>query len=257
MNDLVSIITPAYNCAEVISETIESVINQTYENWEMIIINDCSTDNTAEIAKKYCKKDSRIKLVCMENNSGSADARNRGIKLSRGKYIALLDSDDLWKPEKLSRQISFMRSKQCAFSFSAYDVFRDPAETRRKIFKVPKSITYNQYLRNSIIGCLTVIIDKEKIPEFHMERGYLEDTLTWMYYLRKGIIAYGLNENLASYRVISGSKSSNKFENAKRFYACLKSQPELSTLDCCLCEIGYIWNALRKRLFSKKVNIIN
>lgn len=251
MNDLVSIITPAYNCSKVISETIESVISQTYKNWEMIIIDDCSTDNTVEIVKRYCQRDHRIKLLRMDKNSGSADARNKGIESARGKYVALLDSDDLWKSQKLERQIAFMKGQQYAFTFTAYDVFKDSTEKQRRLFEVPYCISYRQYLSNTIIGCLTVVVDKEQIPDFHMENGYLEDILTWMYYLRNGVVAYGLNENLASYRVIPGSKSSNKIRNAKRYYYCLKAQPNLSFLACIFHEAGYVFHAIKKRLFGE------
>ena len=243
------------NCERVISETIESVLAQTYTNWEMIIINDCSKDNTVDIVKRYCARDSRIKLINMEKNSGSADARNKGIELAKGRYIALLDSDDMWKTTKLEKQIEFMKEHDYAFTFTAYDVFRDSNDKVRRVFEVPKAIEYKQYLRNTIIGCLTVVVDKEQIPDFHMEKGYLEDILTWMYYLRNGVVAYGLNENLASYRVIPGSKSSNKVSNSKRYFACLKAQPGLSTATCICCEIGYAWNAVKKRVFGKKVNV--
>lgn len=255
MKELVSIITPAYNCANVISETIESVLAQTYDEWEMIIVNDCSKDNTVDVVNSYCEQDSRIQLVNMKSNSGSAAARNRGIELANGKYIALLDSDDVWKPQKLERQISFMNDNHYAFTFTAYDVFYDSSEKTRRLFEVPKSIKYKEYLSNTIIGCLTVVIDKEQIPGFHMEQGYLEDILTWMYYLRNGVVAYGLNENLASYRVVPGSKSSNKLANAKRYFSCLKEQPNLTSIACVRHEIGYAYNALKKRLFGKKIDI--
>lgn len=255
MKELVSIITPAYNCANLILETIESVLAQTYDNWEMIIINDCSKDNTVDVVSSYCQRDTRIRLVNMEKNSGSAAARNRGIELANGKYIALLDSDDIWKPQKLERQISFMKENHYAFTFTAYDVFRDSSEKTRRLFEVPKSIKYKKYLSNTIIGCLTVVIDKEQISDFHMEQGYLEDILTWMYYLRNGVVAYGLNENLASYRVVPESKSSNKLANAKRYFSCLKEQPNLSSIACIRHEIGYAYNALKKRMFGKKIDI--
>lgn len=253
---LVSIITPAYNCSETIGETIESVLSQTWNNWEMIIVNDCSTDNTADEVNKYAKKDSRIKLINFEKNSGSAIARNTAINSANGKFIALLDSDDLWKPDKLRRQVQFMQENNIAFSFTSYDVFRQSSDRERRVFEAPEKITYKQYLRNSIIGCLTVMIDKEKIPDFHMEEGYLEDVLTWMYYLKKGIVAYGIDETLASYRVSENSKSGKKVKNAQRFYQCLKKQDDIGLIRRIYSQIGYMVNALKKRIFSKKI-IIN
>ena len=251
-NNLISVITPAYNCANTIEETILSVKSQTYKNWEMLIVDDCSKDNTVEIVKRYSLEDHRIKLICLEQNSGSATARNTAIQHATGKYIALLDSDDLWKPEKLERQLRFMETHRYAFTFTAYDIFKNASDVGRRIFEVPKSINYKQYLRNSIIGCLTVMVDKDQIPDFHMESGYLEDVLTWMYYLKNGVVAYGLNENLASYRLSSGSKSAKKIKNAQRYYECLKQQDGVGTPLRLFSQIGYIYHAIKKRLFSKK-----
>lgn len=255
VEDLVSIITPAYNCANTIRDTIESVLAQTWSKWEMIIVNDCSKDQTKEIVEEYAQMDNRIRLVNLEKNSGSAVARNTAIDLSKGRYIALLDSDDMWKPEKLNRQIMFMRQKKCPFSFTAYDIFKDKSDIRRRMFEVPETIGYKAYLKNTIIGCLTVMIDYEYIPDFHMEAGYLEDILTWMHYLDKGIVAYGLNENLASYRVALKSKSSNKIKNSIRYYKCLKLQPNITYLEKVYCELCYICNALKKRIFGKIITI--
>ncbi|MBR0395479.1 MAG: glycosyltransferase family 2 protein [Clostridiales bacterium] len=249
---LVSIIVPAYNCEKTISETIESVICQSYKNWEMIIVNDCSTDNSTEIIETYVKKDIRIKLYNHEMNSGSAAARNTAIKYASGRFIAMLDSDDLWKKDKLSKQISFMIQNNYAFTFTSYETFHDTSDSKRKVFSVPQSINYKQYLKNTIIGNLSVIIDISVIQDFHIVSGNLEDVLTWMYFLNKGYVAYGLNENLASYRVARESKSGNKFKNAKRYYECLKQQP-ITAFDRIIDEFCYLFNATKKRLFSKSV----
>jgi teichuronic acid biosynthesis glycosyltransferase TuaG len=254
MNHLVSIITPAYNCSATIEETINSVLQQSYSNWEMIIVDDCSSDNTVDIVSAYVRKDERIKLIRMEQNSGSAATRNTAIQRAKGQFIALLDSDDLWKPKKIESQLNFMVQNGYAFSFTAYDVFRISSDKHRRIFEVPEKINYKQYLRNSIIGCLTVMVNKEKIPDFHMENGYLEDVLTWMFYLRKGIVAYGLNENLASYRLSGNSKSARKIKNAQRHYQCLKQQEGLSFFSRLFCQVGYAVMASKKRLFSKRTD---
>lgn len=252
-NYLVSIITAAYNCGETISETIDSVLAQTWSNWEMIIVDDCSKDDTEKIVKKYAEYDPRIRLISLDKNSGSAVARNVAINHSRGRFIAILDSDDLWKPKKLELQLRFMLKNDYAFTFTEYEVFKNSNDIKRKVFSVPESINYNQYLNNTIIGCLTVVVDKEKIPDFHMETGYLEDILTWMYYLKNGIVAYGLKQNLACYRIASNSKSSNKIKNAMRYYQCLKTQDNLGNIRAIYSEVCYIFNAVKKRLFGKKV----
>ncbi|WP_346920350.1 glycosyltransferase family 2 protein [Clostridium sp. UBA7339] len=246
---LVSVITPAYNCEKYIKECMDSVINQTYQNWEMIIVNDKSTDNTKEIVEEYIKRDSRIMIYNQEVNTGAAVARNKAIEISRGRFIAFLDSDDAWKSNKLERQINFMIDNNYAFTFTSYEIMSDKPEGQKKIFHAPKKINYNQYLKNTIIGCLTVIMDKEVLGEVKVEIGHLEDVLTWMKYLKKGNIAYGLDENLAEYRVAENSVSSNKFKNAKRYYACLRERQNLPLLKSLYCQIGYMFNATKKRLF--------
>ena len=131
VDDLVSIITPAYNAAEYIVETIESVLAQTYPKWEMLIVNDCSKDNTVEIVQSYAAKDNRIKLINLKQNSGAAVARNTAIQNAKGRYIAFLDSDDIWKKEKLQKQIEFMQQNGYAFTFTAYEHFRDTKKMYR------------------------------------------------------------------------------------------------------------------------------
>ena len=245
-----SIITPAYNCGATISETIESVVQQTYSNWELLVVDDCSTDNTVEVVSTYAAVDRRVKLIRLKKNSGSAVARNTAIQNAKGRFVALLDSDDLWKPH----QLSFMLNNKYSFSFTAYDVFRTSSDTHRRIFEAPEKITYYQYLHNSIIGCLTVMIDREHLQDFHMESGYLEDVLTWMHYLRRGFVAHGLNENLASYRVSATSKSANKIKNSQRYYKCLKQQEGISFCIRICCHLGYLYNAIKKRIFSKRTD---
>lgn len=247
-NHLVSIITPAYNCADYIEECIESIMNQTYQNWEMIIVNDKSIDNTQSIVESYVKKDSRIKLFNQEKNVGAAAARNKALELSQGRFVAFLDSDDVWKPNKLERQLDFMLINSYGFTFTSYELMSDKPEDKKKVFRVPKKINYNQYLKNTIIGNLTVVMDKELLGEIRVEVGYLEDVLTWMKYLGQGNIAYGLDENLAMYRVAENSVSSNKFKNAKRYFWCLREKQKLSLVKSIYCQIGYMFNATKKRL---------
>lgn len=246
---LVSVITPAYNCAQYIEDCIESVLKQTYSNWEMIIVNDKSTDNTQEVIEKYISQDSRIKLYNQEVNTGAAVARNKAIQLSKGRFIAFLDSDDKWKPDKLEKQIPFMLENKYAFTFTSYEIMNDNKENKKKIFRAPSEITYKQYLKNTIIGCLTVVMDKEILGEIKVEVGHLEDVLTWMSYLKKGHTAYGLDENLAEYRVVQNSVSSNKFKNAKRYYLCLRNEQQLSMPNSIYCQVWYMLNAIKKRMF--------
>lgn len=245
---LVSVITPAYNCEKYIKQCIDSVIKQSYENWEMIIVNDKSTDNTEKIINEYVKKDPRIKIYNQEKNLGASVARNKAIEISNGRFIAFLDSDDMWKPNKLEKQVKFMLDNNYGFTFTAYEIISNKSKGENKIFHVPKSINYNQYLKNTIIGCLTVMMDKEILGNIKVESGHLEDVLTWMEYLKKGNIAFGLNESLALYRVTKNSVSSNKFKNAKRYYQCLRERQNLPLFKSLYYQLGYMINATKKRL---------
>lgn len=201
VDGLVSIITPAYNAADYIAETIESVLAQTYKNWEMLIVNDCSKDNTSEIVQSYAAKDKRIKLINLKQNSGAAVARNTAIQNAKGRYIAFLDSDDLWKKEKLQKQLSFMQQNDYAFTFTEYQYLKLKPDEKLRIIKVPRSLTYEQSLKNTIIGCLTVIVDRKQTRNFQMPLVRAgQDHLTWWLLMKRGFKAYGLQENLAEYR---------------------------------------------------------
>jgi teichuronic acid biosynthesis glycosyltransferase TuaG len=246
--NLVSVITPAYNCEQFIGEAINSVLNQTYKNWEMIIVNDKSTDNTRTIVEEYTKRDKRIKLFNQPTNQGAASARNKAIEISQGRFIAFLDSDDAWKPEKLQRQVKFMLDNNYGFTFTSYEIMGKKQDSNNRIFHAVERITYEQYLKNTIIGCSSVILDKEILGNIKVESGYLEDVLTWMKYLKQGYIAYGITENLGSYRVVEQSVSSNKFKNAKRYFWCLRSKQNLSLIMSLYCQFWYMFNAIKKRV---------
>lgn len=210
-NDKVSIVTPAYNAGKNIADTIESVINQSYDNWELIIIDDCSTDNTLEVANNYAKNDSRIVILKQSKNQGVAVARNRGIEYASGKYIAFLDSDDLWHKEKLKKQVQFMHDNGYVLTYTDYQKFSDNGRFG-KIMKAPNQMRAKDIYSNTAIGCLTVIVDKEMAGDFQMPiLKHTEDNITWQKILEKGFTAHRLGEVLAYYRdgnanSLSGSK---------------------------------------------------
>lgn len=226
---LVSVITPAYNAARFIDETIESVLSQTYTNWEMIIVDDCSTDNTVEIVQSYMKKDNRIKLFQLEKNSGSGVARNKAMDEAQGRFIAFLDSDDLWLPEKLSRQIPFMLENNIAFSFTKYVRMKEDGTVTKAVTEAPATLEYNELMKQCIIGCLTVVLDRKKIGEQRMlEIRTRQDYAFWLSLTRQGFNAHGLPEVLAKYRLVENSISSNKAKVAKqnwRLYYEIEKQP--------------------------------
>ena len=210
IKELVSIITPSYNSSKFIEETIASVQAQTYSHWEMLITDDGSTDNSFEIIKKICKKDSRIKLFSIKN-AGPAVARNNSIKHAKGKYIAFIDSDDLWMSEFLSTSIKFI-TKSEGFIFSSYKRCNETTlKEQYKDFIVPENVTYMDILKTNSISCLTAFIDIEKLgKEFMPEVLYRQDMGLWLKYLKKINYAKGIKETLAIYRIRDNSHSRNK-----------------------------------------------
>ena len=247
IDDLVSIITPAYNAAEYIGETIESVLAQTYHKWEMLIVNDCSKDNTAEIVQSYSDKDNRIKLINLKQNSGAAVARNTAIQNAKGRYIAFLDSDDLWKKEKLQKQLSFMQQNGYAFTFTAYGHFKDRKENIQNLVKVPKSLNYKQALKGNQIGCLTVMLDRMQVQNINFSKQKHEDYILWLNILKQGITAYGLDERLALYRTgNSKSVSSNKLQSALWTWNVYRSSQTLSIFKSIYYMCFYVFNGIVK-----------
>lgn len=213
----VTVVTPAYNAERFIDQTIESVLDQTYPNWEMVIVDDSSTDRTVEIIKEYTEKDARIKLIELEENSGSAVARNTAMDHATGKYLAFLDSDDLWLPEKLEKQVAFMEKKDIAFSFTKYRQMLEDGTSTNATTDAPDTVGYDRLMKHCVIGCLTVMLDKEKIGSERMVNiRTRQDYAFWLTLTRKGFLAYGLPEVLANYRLVENSISSNKFKAAKQ-----------------------------------------
>lgn len=247
-DNLVSIITPLYNSEDFISETIESVLSQTYKNWEMIIVDDCSKDNGVEIVRKYQLQDKRIRLISLKKNSGAAVARNIAIENAKGRYIAFLDSDDLWHPEKLERQIKFMQDNNYAFSYTNYQKMTGSGELIDEIVKSPSELDYKKELHTNYIGCLTVIYDIKKLGKVYMpEIRKRQDYGLWLKILKK-VDGYGLNENLAYYRVRNNSVSSNKINLIKYNWKLYRDIEKLSILR----SSYYILYTIILKLLKKK-----
>ena len=248
MNNLVSIITPSYNCSNYIDSCINSVINQTYTNWEMLIFDDCSTDDSYSKIQSFADADSRIKCFQNNQNIGAALTRNLAIKKANGKYIAFLDADDSWAEEKLSVQIKFMLSNKIAFSFTTYEM--DNGNGLSKLIKAPKKMYYTAYLKNTIIGCLTVVLDREKIGDIEMPNiRSSHDMALWLSIMRRGYDAFGLDINLAKYRVLLNSNSSSKIKAAKDVWRVYRNIEKLNFTYSLWCFMNYAVNAFKKRLF--------
>jgi teichuronic acid biosynthesis glycosyltransferase TuaG len=249
MNSLVSIITPSYNSSKFIGECVHSVISQTFSNWEMIIVDDCSNDNSRNIISNFSKKDKRIRSIFLEENIGAAAARNIAIKKAEGTYIAFLDSDDIWIKDKLEKQIAFMNEKDIAFSFTCYQPISEDGMEKYSVIKVPKKMSYHSYLKNTIIGCLTVIIDKEKTGDFQMPNiRSSHDMALWLLIMKRGFLAYGLDENLAYYRIVSNSNTSKKWKAAKEVWDVYRKVEKLNIIYSVYNFIGYVFNAVKKRI---------
>lgn len=210
--DLVSIITPLYNTERLLPFTIESVLDQSYGNWEMIIVDDCSTDRSFEVAREYAEKDQRIKLYQQSANSGPAACRILATQYAQGKYIAFLDSDDLWHVHKLSKQIEFMKINNAVFSYSSYQKINNKGDIGENIIHCKPKVNYKQLLDSNVIGCLTAMYDASEIGKQELIDTDYDDYVLWLSILKQGHLAYGLDEVLAYYRTGNVSISSNKLK---------------------------------------------
>jgi glycosyltransferase involved in cell wall biosynthesis len=246
---LVSIITPLYNSENFISKTIDSVLNQTYKNWEMIIVDDCSTDSGVNIVKRYQKECKKIKLIKLNDNSGAAVTRNVAIKKANGRFIAFLDSDDYWHPEKLKKQISFMLNNNYAFTYTYYQNV-DINNKKGKIITAPDNVTYHGLLDSGVIGCLTAIYDSNKLDKVYMPLiRKRQDYALWLKILKKDIKAYCLDEVLAYYRKGNDSISSNKLSAAKYQWKIYREIEKLSLLKSLYHFIKYFYLGTIKHYF--------
>ncbi|MBI9036338.1 MAG: glycosyltransferase family 2 protein [Bacteroidales bacterium] len=210
---LVSIVTPLYNSANFLPETLDSVLNQTYKNWEMFIIDDCSKDNGLEIALEYAKKDSRINVVPLKKNSGAACSRNVGIAKAKGDFIAFVDSDDVWMPQKLEKQLNFMLKNNYYLTYTSYQRI-DEEGNKGKIIRPPKKVWYKKMLFQNYIGLSTAMINvKEFGKKFFIPHIRREDYAYWLKILQNDLeYAYLYDDIVINYRVRKGSLSSNKIK---------------------------------------------
>lgn len=207
---LVSIITPSYNSAEFIGATIEAIRKQTYPNWELLITDDCSTDNTLQIVERYAEGDSRIKLHVLATNSGAGIARNHSIERAQGRFIAFCDSDDRWYPEKLEKQLAFMKEKDCALSYTSYMTCDEQGKSIGIVVCRKRETMFSMMCDNGI-GCLTAMYDAQKVGKIFMPSiRKRQDWGLWLKVLSKCRVAYGMKEPLAIYRLRNGSLSQKK-----------------------------------------------
>ncbi len=230
MDKLVSIIVPVYNAGAYIENTIEMVCRQTYIQWELLLVDDCSADDGRKKIEAFCRRDERIRLIAKDKNEGAAKARNTGILSAKGRFIAFLDADDVWLPAKLEKELQFMEEKEAAFVFTGYEFGNEQAKGTGKVVTVPETLTYKQALARTVIFTSTVLFDTEKIDKSLIEMPDVksEDTATWWKILRNGYTAYGLNEVLVIYRRPGKSLSSNKLVAIKRIWNLYRREEKLS-----------------------------
>lgn len=242
----VSIITPVYNCEKFIGKTIESVLAQDYDNWEMLIVNDNSRDNSLGIIQEYVEKDSRIKVVSLEKNVGVVAGRNLLTEMATGKYICFLDGDDYWHKNKLSKQIDFMEKNNASISCTQYVRVREDDSEINEI-KIKKNISYADMLMNNYVGCLTLMYDSEKLgKKYFKERKKNEDYVLWLEIIKESKNICGLKENLAYYRVLNNSRSSNKIKTALDRWNIYRQVEKLSLMKAIYYFIFYVIYALKK-----------
>lgn len=228
-NELISIIMPTYNCAKFIKETIQSVINQTYENWELVIVDDCSNDNTEEIVASF--NDKRIKYHRLEKNSGAAVARTTAMKMATGNYMAFLDSDDLWKKDKLEKQLDFMKKNNYNFTCTEYEQIDEEGNKLNKVIKTKKKANYNRILLDCPVGNSTVMYNVDNLGKFEVPniRKRNDDAL-WLQILKKEKFIYGMPDVLMEYRIRNNSISSNKLSLIKYHWQLYREIEHLSVI---------------------------
>lgn len=243
-NELVSIITPSYNSKRFIKETYESVMKQSYTNWEWLIIDDCSTDDSFEFVKELVKDNSNIHVFKTEVNGGTAVARNIGLKNAKGRYITFLDSDDLLDPDYLLKQVAFIKDNGPIISAG----YRRMAANSTTNFVVPNEISYKKLLNGNPLSCLTTMYDREVVGEHYFPENIRkpEDYVFWLDMLKEGYTAKGNPEILATYRIVPGSKSSNKFKLIKCMYVVYHKTQKLNWFVSWYHVIRWAFYGLRK-----------
>lgn len=244
--ELISIISPVHNSARFIRETIESVQAQTYKQWEMLIVDDGSLDDTCKIIEQYASSDARIHLIQLSHNTVPANARNVAIANAKGSYMAFLDADDLWLPLKLERQVVFMQKRNIEFSYTLYRHMSESGARVGKILSLPDHFDYHGLLKHHGIGCLTVMLNSSKIDLIQMPNIRHEDYILWLSILKQGFQAYCLQEDLARYRIVSNSVSGKKLEAASWVWQIYRNVEKLSIPYACWCFANYAWRSYKK-----------
>ena len=247
---LVSIVVPVYNAAPYLEETVRAVQRQTFENWELLLGDDRSADESGEIMRRLAAQDGRIRpLLQEEGKKGAAAARNLGTDRAQGQYLAFLDADDVWKEDKLEKELAFLREKGAGFVFCAYEFGDEAARGTGKVVAVPETLTYREALSRTVVFTSPVLLDRDRIEEslLRMPDVRSEDTATWWQILRAGHVACGLNENLVIYRRPKQSLSSNKAAAVARIWKLYRRQEGLDPVQRAWCLAFWAVRATLRR----------
>jgi teichuronic acid biosynthesis glycosyltransferase TuaG len=236
---LVSIVTPAYKAGRFVEACIQSVQAQTHGMWELLIADDCSPDDTGDRVLRYARSDKRVKYLRLNSNGGAATARNAALARSRGQFVAFLDSDDLWLPAKLERQLNFMEREELGLSFTAFRRISEDGQNIGRLISVPPRISYSELLGDTAIATSTVIVDRFKSGPITMRKAYYDDFVLWLELLKRHVVAGGLPEDLMRYRVVGGSISRNKWRSAKEVWKTYRNIENLDALTSAWHLAGY------------------
>lgn len=244
---LVSVIMPAYNAERFVEEAILSVVNQTVTDWELIVIDDCSTDHTGAIVEKLAERDDRIRFIKNAENMGVARTRNKGLELFRGKYVALLDSDDYWKSRFLEKMIARAEETEADITYCAYEMVGEDGKKVCNDFLVPPQTDFEQSIVRSVITCSTVLVTAALAESHRFPTNlYHEDIALWFQILRDGGTAYGVTDVLAGYRQRAGSRSAGKFKSACRRWKIYRAHLKLPFVQSVWVMAQYAYYGMMK-----------
>ena len=248
---LVSIIVPAWNASRFVAETIKSVQDQTFGDWEMLIADDCSADDTYDLVSSFAQSDARIRPLRSPRNQGPALCRQMCIDGAAGRYLAFLDSDDLWLPAKLERQIAHMQGCNSALSYTSFRRMNEDGTRVGDVMRIPESLTYRQLLSNTAIATLTAMVDRQIAGDVRIPNVGYDDFALWLSILRKGHVATGLREDLARYRVRDQSVSSRPLRSIGWVWNIYRNVEKLPLHRSALCLAGYGSRAVLKRIVGR------
>lgn len=252
-SETVSVIIPVYHLEKYIRQTLDCVLAQTYTDWEVVLVEDGGGDRSAEIIEEFIAEKGlgdKMRLIHQKDEFGAAAARNNGVMQSKGRYIAYLDGDDVWMPDKLEKELAFLKEKSAAFVFTGYEFADADAVGNGRVVKVPGTLNYKQALKNTTIFTSTVMFDTEKIPreKLMMPKIKSEDTALWWRLLREGNTAYGLNDNLVLYRRPGKSLSSNKLEAIRRIWMLYRKAEHLNVFYSAYNFVFWAFRAVARRI---------